>query len=194
MRTERGIPAGAPLLGQVAQITPWKGQDTAIRALAGLRRAGLGAHLLLVGEIAFAGKGVRHDNHGFRRRLDDLVAELGVGDAVHFLGAREDVPALLAAMDLSLLPSWEEPFGLVTVESMAMGTPPLVSAVGGGPELVQDGVTGRLLDPHRPEAWAAAARTLLEDDAARARMGAAGRRRGGAVQRGRPRACHPGRL
>ena len=74
-------------------------------------------------------------------------------------------------MDLSLLPSWEEPFGLVTVESMAMGTPPLVSAVGGGPELVQDGVTGRLLDPHRPEAWAAAARTLLEDDAARARMG-----------------------
>jgi D-inositol-3-phosphate glycosyltransferase len=61
----------------------------------------------------------------------------------------------------------------VTVESMAMGTPPLVSAVGGGPELVQDGVTGRLLDPHRPEAWTAAARTLLEDDAARARMGAA---------------------
>jgi glycosyltransferase involved in cell wall biosynthesis len=175
VRTERGIPAGAPLLGQVAQITPWKGQDTAIRALAGLRRAGLGAHLLLVGEIAFAGKGVRHDNHGFRRRLDELVAELGVGDAVHFLGAREDVPALLAAMDLSLLPSWEEPFGLVTVESMAMGTPPLVSAVGGGPELVQDGVTGRLLDPHRPEAWTAAARTLLEDDAARARMGAAGR-------------------
>ena len=148
--TERGIPAGAPLLGQVAQITPWKGQDTAIRALAGLRRAGLGAHLLLVGEIAFAATGVRHDNHGFRRRLDDLVAELGLGGAVHFLGARDDVPALLAAMDLSLLPSWEEPFGLVTVESMAMGTPPLVSAVGGGPELVEDGVTGRLLDPAPP--------------------------------------------
>ena len=128
VRAERGIPAGAPLLGQVAQITPWKGQDIAIRALAGLRRAGLGAHLLLVGEIAFAGKGVRHDNHGFRRRLDDLVAELGLAGAVHFLGARDDVPALLAAMDLSLLPSWEEPFGLVTVESMAMGTPPLVSA------------------------------------------------------------------
>jgi glycosyltransferase involved in cell wall biosynthesis len=163
LRATLGLREDALLLGQIAQITPWKGQDTSIRALAELRRAGLDAHLMLVGTIVFGGKAVRHDNHAFRHRLDELVNELQVRDAVHFLGQRDDVPEILADLDLSMLPSWEEPFGLATVESLAMGTTPLVSAVGAGPELVQDGVTGRVLDPHRPAAWATAARELLED-------------------------------
>lgn len=170
LREELGLAPGAALIGQVAQITPWKGQDTAIRALAELRRAGLDAHLLIVGQIAFGGKGVRHDNRAFRRTLERLVDELAVRDAVHFLGQREDVPEVLRALDLSMLPSWEEPFGLVTVESMALRTPPLVSAVGAGPELVRDGVSGRLLPPKRPELWAAAARHLLEDRRALLRL------------------------
>jgi glycosyltransferase involved in cell wall biosynthesis len=175
IREQLGIPSGAPLLGQIAQITPWKGQDTAVRTVAGLRRAGVEAHLLLIGEVTFAGKSVRYDNQAFRGRLGELVEELGLGGAVHFLGRRPDVPELLAALDLSLLPSWNEPFGMVTVESMAMGTPPLVSAVGAGPELVEDRVCGRLLDPERPEAWAAAARELLADRVGMATMGANGR-------------------
>jgi D-inositol-3-phosphate glycosyltransferase len=69
----------------------------------------------------------------------------------------------MRALDLALLPSWEEPFGLVTVESMALGTPPLVSAAGAGPELVDDGVTGRVLPPKRPDLWAQAADELLRD-------------------------------
>jgi glycosyltransferase involved in cell wall biosynthesis len=175
LRAELGIAPDAALLGQVAQITPWKGQDTAIRALAELRRGGLDAHLLLVGEIAFAGPTVRYDNHGFLRELHELVDELGVKDAVHFLGRRSDVPGILGAIDLSLLPSWDEPFANVMLESMAMGTPLLVSEVGGGPELVQDGVSGRLLPPKRPEAWAAAVRELLGDRPALARMGESAR-------------------
>jgi glycosyltransferase involved in cell wall biosynthesis len=166
-----GLAPGSFLLGQVAQITPWKGQDTAIRALARLRDAGLDAHLVLVGQIAFAGKGVRYDNHAFLRELQRLVGELGLGAAVHFLGQREDVPEILSALDLSLLPSWEEPFGLVTVESMALGTPPLVSAVGAGPELLEDGVSGRVLPPRRPELWATAAHELLADRQALRRLG-----------------------
>ena len=175
IRAQLGIASGAPLLGQVAQITPWKGQDTAIRALAKLRRTGVDAQLLLIGEVSFAGKSVRHDNEAFRSRLGELVGELGVQDSVHFLGRRADVPELLAALDLSLLPSWNEPFGMVTVESMAMGTPPLVSAVGAGPELVDDRVSGRLVDPGRPDAWAAAAGELLADRVGMATMGANGR-------------------
>ena len=69
VREELGIDPDAALLGQVAQITPWKGQDTAIRAVAELRRDGLDVHLLIVGEVAFAGKTVRYDNHGFLREL-----------------------------------------------------------------------------------------------------------------------------
>jgi glycosyltransferase involved in cell wall biosynthesis len=159
----------------VSQITPWKGQDVAIRAVAELRRGGIDAHLLIVGRVTFSGPGVRHDNEGYLRSLHSLVEELGAPDAVHFLGGRSDVPGILRALDLSLLPSRNEPFGRVTVESMAMGTPPLVSEVGSGPELVQDGVSGRLLPPGRPELWAAAARALLADRPALARMGARAR-------------------
>jgi L-malate glycosyltransferase len=174
LRERLGLAPGAALIGQVAQITPWKGQDTAIRALSELRKMELDAHLLLVGQIAFAGKRVRYDNREFLRGLEHLVDELALGDAVHFLGQREDVPEILCALDLSLLPSWEEPFGLVTLESMALGTPPLVSAVGAGPELVEEGVSGRVLPPRRSELWAAAARELLADREAIRRLGERG--------------------
>jgi glycosyltransferase involved in cell wall biosynthesis len=175
VREEFGIPPNAALLGQVSQITPWKGQDAAIRTVAELRGGRVDAHLLIVGRVTFAGREVRHDNEGYLRALHRLVEELGVRDVVHFLGGRSDVPGILRALDLSLLPSRNEPFGRVTVESMAMGTPPLVSEVGSGPELVQDGVSGRLLPPGRPELWAAAARALLADRPALARMGARAR-------------------
>ena len=171
VREELGIDPDAALLGQVAQITPWKGQDTAIRAVAELRRDGLDVHLLIIGEVAFAGKTVRYDNHGFLRDLHGLVDELGVGGAVHFVGRRSDVPALMRTIDLSLLPSWDEPFANVMLESMAMGTPLLVSEVGGGPELVEDGVSGRLLPPKRPGTWAKAVKELLADRPALERMG-----------------------
>jgi L-malate glycosyltransferase len=170
-RQELGIGADTPLLGHVAQITPWKAQDTSIQALAKLHESGVHAHLLIVGNIAFAGKGVRYDNHAYLRDLHELVADLGLQDSVHFLGQRGDVPGILRELDLSLLPSWDEPFANVMLESMAMGTPLLVSSVGGGPELVEDGVTGRVLPPRRPDAWARAAQELLGDRERLARMG-----------------------
>jgi glycosyltransferase involved in cell wall biosynthesis len=174
LREQLRIAPAAALLGQVAQITPWTGQDVAIRTLAGVRRAGVDAHLVLAGDVVFGGKGVRYDNHAFRRSLDALVGELGVREAVHFLGQRDDVPQVLRALDLSLLPSWEEPFGLVTVESMAVGTPPLVGDVGAGPELVDDRVSGRVLPAKDPDAWVAAALELLRDGTALSRVSEAG--------------------
>jgi glycosyltransferase involved in cell wall biosynthesis len=174
LHDELGLPQGAALLGQVAQITPWKGQATAIRALAALRADGVDAHLVLVGEVAFGGKAVRYDNHAYLRELEQLVDALGLRGAVHLLGRRADVPAVLSALDLHLLPSHDEPFGLVTVESMALGTPPLVGADGAGPELVQDGVTGCVVASRDPDAWAAAAGALLADPEVIARLSAAG--------------------
>jgi glycosyltransferase involved in cell wall biosynthesis len=162
VREELGIAPGAFLAGQVAQITPWKGQATSIRALAEVRARGLDCHLLIVGDVLFKGKGVRYDNEAYLDELHRLVAELGVGASVHFLGRRDDVPGILKELDLSLLPSWDEPFANVMLESMSMGTPLLVSDVGGGPELVEDGVSGRLLPPKRPEAWAEAMYDLLQ--------------------------------
>jgi L-malate glycosyltransferase len=175
LRAELGLAPDAMLLGQVAQITPWKGQDDAIRTLAQLRRGGLDVHLVIAGEITFAGKQVRYDNRAYLRALHRLVDELALRDAVHFIGQREDVPAVFRALDVSLLPSWDEPFGLAAVESLAMGTPAFVTSSGGAAEAVKDGVAGRVLPAKRPELWADALRQLLSDAQALGRMGDHGR-------------------
>jgi len=161
----------APLLGEVAQITPWKGQLVAIEALALLHKRYPRAQLLLVGDVAFAGPSVRYDNAAYARQLRDRVAELGLEDSVHFLGRREDVPAIMAALDLLLLPSWDEPFGTVVAEAMACGTVPLVTSEGGPREIVQDAVTGRVLPPRDAQAWASAAADLLDQPQLLADMG-----------------------
>jgi glycosyltransferase involved in cell wall biosynthesis len=179
LREQLGLGAEAALLGHVAQITPWKGQDTSICALAELRRDGLEAHLVLVGGVTFGGQGVRYDNQAYLRELKRLADSLGVRDAVYFLGQRQDVPEILRELDLSLLPSRGEPFGLVTVESMAMGIPVLVSAEGAGPELVDDRVSGRVLPAGQPELWAQAAHELLRDRSALAHLGGRAREAAG---------------
>jgi L-malate glycosyltransferase len=175
LRTELGIAQDALLLGQVAQITEWKGQDHAIRTVAELRRAGTDAHLVVVGDIVFAGSHVQLDNRAYLDSLHGLVRRLDVSQAVHFLGHREDVPALLAALDISLLPSREEPFGLAALESLAMGTPVFVPATGGTAEIVRDRVTGRVLPAGDVVAWAHAVREATSGAETRAldRMSAA---------------------
>lgn len=171
VRRSLGVPEDAPLLGEIAQITPWKGQLVAIEAFARVRERHPGAHLVLVGGIAFTGPGVRYDNVAYDRELRRRVAELGLGHAVHFIGHRDDVAAVMHALDLILLPSSDEPFGTVIAEAMATGTVPLVSFDGGPAEYVEDGVSGRVLDPHDPEAWARAANELLDDPARIEAMG-----------------------
>jgi glycosyltransferase involved in cell wall biosynthesis len=175
-RERLGIALDAPVLTLVGQITPWKGQEEAIRALATVRRAHPTATLLIVGEAKFVSRATRYDNVAYVRRLEDLAAELGLEDAVRFLGERPDVAEILCAADVSLVPSWEEPFGRVVVEAMAMGLPVVATSVGGPAEVIDDGVDGVLVPPRRPDALADATARLLDDDAERGRIGAAARR------------------
>jgi L-malate glycosyltransferase len=170
VRAELGLSADAFLLGEVAQITPWKGQDTAIRVLAEMRARDVPADLLIVGHIAFAGRGVRYDNHSYLRDLHQLANELQVAEQVHFLGWRDDVPQVLRALDLSLLPSRDEPFGISVAESMAVGTPAIVCTDGGPTEFIVDRESGRVLPPDRADLWAEAAAELASDRRALARM------------------------
>jgi glycosyltransferase involved in cell wall biosynthesis len=165
------------LLGVVAQLSPWKGQATAIEALRLVRERGIDAHLLLVGSAKFVARATRFDNNAYVAALHAQVADAGLQEYVSFLGEREDVPQLIRALDMLLLPSEEEPFGRALVEAMALGVPVLATNVGGPPEIIEDGVEGYLLSPHDPAAWAQAIVRIHERPDRGAGMGRAGRER-----------------
>jgi len=165
------------LLGVVAQLSPWKGQDTAIEALQLLHEQGIDAHLLLIGSAKFVAQATRFDNEAYLTHLRELVASAGLQDRVSWLGEREDVPELIRALDVLLLPSWEEPFGRALIEAMALGVPVIATNVGGPAEIIEDGTEGYLLAPREPSAWARAIRRLAESPDRALEMGRAGRRR-----------------
>jgi len=173
-RARLGIAPDDDVLAVIGQLTPWKGQAEAVHILAAVRRERPTARLLIAGSAKFAATSTSFDNRAYDRDLRSLPARLGIAEAVRFLGEREDVADVLAAVDVLLVPSWREAFGRVAVEGMAMGLPVVVTAVGGPAEVVRDGVEGRVLQPREPDRWAAAVVGLLADPSERARMGEAG--------------------
>lgn len=174
VRRELGISRETVVLAVVAQLTPWKAQDDAIRTLAALSPGGPDTALLLVGSAVFAGEGTTFDNQRYVDGLHELASELGVANRVHFLGERADVPAVLAATDIVLLPSWREAYGRIAVEGLAMGVPVVATEVGGPAEIVRPGVDGLLLPPKSPELWAQELEPLVDSASRRAEMGANG--------------------
>lgn len=157
-----GFPAGA-VVGCVARLETVKGVEFLIRAMAGVREA----------RLALVGVGALDTS------LRLLAASLGLEDRVQFLGWAPDAAPVLNASAVVALPSLAEGLPLVALEAMALGRPVVATAVGGTPEAVEDGVTGRLVPPADPAALAAALRDVLADPARAAAMGEAGRKRVG---------------
>jgi glycosyltransferase involved in cell wall biosynthesis len=165
------------LLGVVAQLTPWKGQDTAIEALRILRDQGVDAHLLMIGSAKFVAASTRFDNNAYVEELKARVADARLESRVTFMGERSDVRELISALDVLLLPSREEPFGRAVIEAMAMRVPVVATDVGGPREILTDGVGGFLVDPEDPPAWAEAIRRFVDYPRLGIEMGQTGRLR-----------------
>jgi glycosyltransferase involved in cell wall biosynthesis len=176
-RAELGLDGDAFVLAVIGQITPWKGQREAVEALARLRREHAEAHLLIVGEAKFVSDATRYDNRTYYAELERAIAAHELEDRVHLLGERADVPAIMGALDALLVPSWEEPFGRVVIEAMALGLPVVATSVGGPAEIISDDVDGILLAPRDPERWAGAIVGLADSRALRRRLGDAAVRR-----------------
>jgi glycosyltransferase involved in cell wall biosynthesis len=172
-RRRLGLEPSHLVLVVVAQLTPWKAQDDAARALGALKERHPEVRLLLVGAPKFVSRATRYDNPAFVGSLERLIDELAIREEVALLGERDDVPEILGAADLVLVPSWEEPFGRSVGEAMAMGVPVVATNVGGPPELIADGTEGLLLPPRQPRRWAEALHALIEDPELRAAMGRA---------------------
>jgi len=159
VRRELRITEEVRVVGLVARLDHWgKGHRELFTALAGLKdRYPLEA--LIIG-------GGRREGE-----LRQLAAELGLGPRVNFLGQRRDIPDLLAALDILVLPSHSEGVSLALLEAMAAGLPVIATAVGGLPEVVTDGVNGLLIPPRDPEALARALDRLLADPDFARRLG-----------------------
>ena len=143
----------APLIGLVGNVYARKGHDVLIRALPAV----LAQHP--AARVAFVGNEFGREADQFKQ----LAQELNVAGAIHWAGFRNDIPRVMAALDLCVAPSRGEPFGLTPVEALAVGTPVVASRVGGLPETVVHGETGLLVPPGKPQPLAKAIGRLLSD-------------------------------
>lgn len=151
LRDEYGMEPGSRLVGVVARLEPEKGHPTLLSAWPAVLRNVPDAYLLVIGEGSQC------------EPLQRLAAELRIAHRVVFTGRRDDVPAVTAALDVAVLPSYREAQGLSILEAMALSRPVVASNVGGIPEVIEDGVSGLLVEPHDADGLARAISRLLVD-------------------------------
>ncbi len=163
-RRSLGVPSDAYLVGTVGRLEVQKGQIVLLQTMRELMTECPEARGLIVGGGSQEGT--------LRRVADDL----GLRDRVIFTSVRRDIPDLLAALDLFVLPSLWEGLPLALLEAMASGLPVVATRVGGVPEIISDGSNGILIDPMRPDQLAAAIMRCRDDRQSAARMAEAGRR------------------
>lgn len=166
-RSSWGLSATDLVIGCVGNVSPRKSQLNLIRALPGVLRVFPQARLLMVG-----------GEHGeYAQICRQAVQELGLQEAVHWLGHQDNVPRLMNCMDVCVCTPTEEAFGLTAAEALASGVPVVATRIGGLREIVIDDVTGLLVPPNAPNELSAAITRLLQDEALRVRLGQAGRER-----------------
>jgi glycosyltransferase involved in cell wall biosynthesis len=159
-----------PVIGIIGQLTPRKGQLELVHAFARVVREMPDAVLLVVGEPLF------NRDEEYSSQIAHAVESLNLTNDIRLLGARDDVPKLIQALDVLVVNSHQEPFALTVLEGLASGIAVLATAVGGTPEMIQHNVNGWLVKSRDRDGLAAGLITLLADDALRSRLGGRARR------------------
>ncbi|HVG53295.1 MAG TPA: glycosyltransferase [Vicinamibacterales bacterium] len=169
IRSELGIAADARLVVVVSRLARLKGIEHFLQAAAALKPRYPDVRFLVVGETSPPAP-------AYLEELKAQARALGVERVVIFTGLRSDVPDLLGAADVSVMPSLNEALSNVLLESMAAGAPVVATRVGGTPEALIDGETGLLVPPGDTGAIVASVSQLLDDPALARRLGIAARR------------------
>ncbi|MGB3519541.1 MAG: glycosyltransferase family 4 protein [Elainellaceae cyanobacterium] len=152
LRQELGLGADVPIIGSFSRLSYWKGQHVLLEAVRSLPEV----QVLLVGKSLFG-------EDEYVAQLQDLAASPELAGRVHWIGFRTDIPALMKACSIVAHTSTEpEPFGRVIVEGQLAQRPVIATAAGGAVELVEDGVTGRLVPPKDAIALRQAIHEILE--------------------------------
>lgn len=159
-RERLGVPSSTKLVGCIANVRPSKAYDVLIRAAAEVRKH--------APETQFMAAGEAHPE--LSPKLEVMIDELGLRGAFHFVGHRDDVQDLLAAMDIFVLSSTSEGFSIATIEAMAAGKACVVTRSGGPEEIIEDGRTGLLVAAGDSHALADGLLRMLESPAESAAM------------------------
>ena len=157
-------PPGGLLVGWVGRLTHDKGPDLFLRAIAQVRPHFPDARYLLVGEGPY------------RPQVERLIADLALGDVVHLLGQRSDMPAVYASCDLMISSSRQEGLPMAILEGMASGLPWIATSVGAVPMVIHDGENGMLIPPENLELLAKSMIRIMQNPDERTLMGTSARR------------------
>jgi glycosyltransferase involved in cell wall biosynthesis len=160
-----GIAQDHPVVVMTGRINQYKGQDDLIKAAAIVIQQQPDTHFLIAGRGPDA----------LKQELEHLIADLGIGHRVRLVGYVPSIPEFLSAANIVAMPSWEEPFGLVALEGMAMAKPVVSTHAGGVPEFVLDKQVGLLVPPRDPVELADAILQLIADPDRAKSMGQIGR-------------------
>jgi glycosyltransferase involved in cell wall biosynthesis len=150
-----GADPGCPLALVIGNLSPGKGQETAIKSIAQLKRRGVRVALWMAGEE-------RDGSGNYEQHLKKLIAECEVGDRVRLLGFRRDCADLMRAADVLLLPSRKEGLPLSILEAQAAKVVVIAAPAGGIPEIVRDGQTGLLVAADDHEGYANSIERVLQ--------------------------------
>ena len=165
IRSELGLRSHGTVIGIIGKVALHKGHEELFRAFAIASSQHSGLQLLVVGDTSMTGQ------DEFPNRLLELTKDLGIVHQVVFVGFRDDIPAIMSAIDMLAVPSHSEAFGRSAAEALAAGVPVIACDVGGLPEVVQHNITGLLVPPKSIEALADAILQLSRVPEMRRSMG-----------------------
>lgn len=157
------LPEGSMICLSAGRLSPEKGHEDLIRAIAALRERSDGWHFVFCGDGPC------------QAQLEKLAQTLQIQNRVHFAGFRKDLPEIFQAMDLFVLPSHSEGLPNVVLEAFSYGKAVVATSVGGVPELVEDGLSGIVVQPRQPALLAEAMARCMADGGLRQTLGDAGR-------------------
>ena len=163
-----GLPQNRTLVGVIGRLDIQKGQEVLLRAAPEVLRRHRDVHFVLAGEET-------RGESGYKSHLKELARSSGIESNVSFLPFTNDVARFLAALDVFVLPSFAETYGLVVIEAMAMKLPVIATNAGGVPEIITDRETGLLVEPRNSKEIADAIHRLLTRPSLRSRLGKSAR-------------------